>query len=178
MNIPNTLTIFRILLVPGFIGLLVYERYDYGLAVFLLAGLTDALDGIIARLANQRTMLGTYLDPLADKLLLSSGFVTLGVLHLIPLWAAIIVVSRDVILLAGTVIAQLTESAADITPTMAGKITTVLQLAYVILVIFLSWRDMDLGVLTPLLYLLIVFTLASGLHYLYRGFARLSSRAM
>src|SRR5207249_4620271 len=74
MNLPNSLTILRILLIPVFIGFLLYERYEYSLAVLLLAGLTDGLDGTIARVANQRTRLGAYLDPVADKLLLISWF--------------------------------------------------------------------------------------------------------
>ena len=78
MNIPNSLTILRILLIPVYVGLLVYERFDAAMGVLLLAGVTDALDGTIARAANQRTRLGAFLDPLADKLLLTSGFITLS----------------------------------------------------------------------------------------------------
>src|SRR6184192_3297137 len=105
MNLPNSLTILRILLIPVFIGFLLYERYEYSLAVLLLAGLTDGLDGTIARVANQRTRLGAFLDPLADKLLLTSGFVTLSSIHLIPSWVTIVVVSRDAMLLLGTAVA-------------------------------------------------------------------------
>ena len=95
MNIPNSLTILRILLIPVYVGLLVYERFDAAMGVLLLAGVTDALDGTIARAANQRTRLGAFLDPLADKLLLTSGFITLSTIHLIPSWVTIVVVSRD-----------------------------------------------------------------------------------
>ncbi len=175
MNIPNSLTIFRILLIPVFVGLLVYQRYEYSLGILLLAGLTDGLDGIIARVANQRTRLGAFLDPLADKLLLSTGFITLAILHLIPLWVVILVVSRDVILISGTLLVQLTESRVEISPTLLGKGTTVLQLVFVILVILLASREIDPQLLRPLLYLMVAFTLSSGLHYLYRGFARLGS---
>src|SRR5262245_37622333 len=95
MNIPNSLTLLRILLIPVYIGLLVYEQFNFALLVLLIAGATDALDGTIARAANQRTRLGAFLDPLADKLLLTSGFVTLSSIHLIPSWVTIVVVSRD-----------------------------------------------------------------------------------
>lgn len=175
MNLPNSLTILRILLIPVFIGFLLYERYEYSLAVLLLAGLTDGLDGTIARVANQRTRLGAYLDPLADKLLLTSGFVTLSVLHLVPSWIAIVVVSRDMMLMTGTLLARLTESHLDISPTLLGKGTTLVQLSYLILVVVLTSRQMDLRLIQPLLYLMVCVTVMSGFHYLYRGFTRLST---
>ncbi|MBI4402215.1 MAG: CDP-alcohol phosphatidyltransferase family protein [Nitrospirae bacterium] len=175
MNIPNSLTILRILLIPLFIGFLIYERYEYSLGVLLLAGLTDGLDGTIARVANQRTRLGAYLDPLADKLLLTSGFVTLSVLHLVPLWIAILVASRDMILMTGTLLARLTESRVDISPTLLGKGTTLFQLAYLILAVVLTSRQMDLRLLQPLLYVMVCLTVMSGFHYLYRGFTHVSA---
>jgi cardiolipin synthase len=175
MNLPNSLTILRILLIPVFIGFLLYQRYEYSLAVLLLAGLTDGLDGTIARVANQRTRLGAYLDPVADKLLLTSGFVTLSVLHLVPSWIAIVVVSRDMILMTGTLLARLTESHLDISPTLLGKGTTLVQLSYLILVVVLTSRQMDLRLIQPLLYLMVCVTVMSGFHYLYRGVTHLST---
>jgi cardiolipin synthase len=170
MNIPNSLTILRIILIPCYIGLLVYGRFGQALIVLLVAGLTDALDGLIARVTNQHTRLGAVLDPLADKLLLTSGFITLSIIHLVPLWVTILVVSRDVILLLGTAVAHFTESRVDLTPTFLGKGTTFLQLAYVVMVILLSSRHIDLSLILPLLFGMISFTILSGLHYLYRGF--------
>ena len=170
MNIPNSLTIIRILLVPVYIGFMTYGAYGFALLALLMAGLTDAIDGPIARKLNQRTRLGTVLDPLADKLLLTSGFMTLSILHLVPSWLVILVVSRDVILLLGTAVAHVTNTPIDITPTFLGKGTTVLQLSYVLLVVLLTWRGLGLSVLTPLLVAMVGFTLASGLHYLYRGY--------
>jgi cardiolipin synthase len=175
MNVPNSLTILRILLIPVFVGFLIYERYDYSLGVLLVAGLTDGLDGTIARVANQRTKLGAYLDPLADKLLLTSGFVTVSALHLIPLWIAILIVSRDAILMTGTLLARLTESRVDISPTLLGKGTTLVQLVYLILVVALTSRHMDLLVIQPLLYLVVGLTVLSGFHYLYRGYVHVSA---
>lgn len=173
MNIPNSLTIVRMLMIPVFVGLLLYEQYTYCLVVLLLAGLTDGLDGIIARVANQRTELGAFLDPLADKLLLSSGFITLAFLGLIPLWVAILMVSRDVVLMGGTLILRRTESRFAISPTLLGKGATVLQLTYMVMVILLSARDLELHVLAPLMYLMVAVTLGSGMHYVYKGFAHL-----
>jgi len=109
------------------------------------------------------------LDPLADKLLLTSGFITLSMIHLIPLWVTILVVSRDVILLLGTAVAHFTDARIDLTPTFLGKGTTFLQLSYVVMVIFLSSRHIDLTLVLPLLFGMVAFTLLSGLHYLYRG---------
>ena len=170
MNIPNSLTILRILLIPCYIGLLIYSRFTEALIVLIVAGLTDALDGAVARVKNQHTRLGAVLDPLADKLLLTSGFITLSMIHLIPSWVTILVVSRDVILLMGTAVAHFADYRLDLTPTFLGKGTTFLQLSYVVLVIFLSSRHIDLSVMLPLLFGMVSFTLLSGLHYLYRGF--------
>jgi cardiolipin synthase len=175
MNIPNSLTILRILLIPFYIGLLIYGKYDQALIVLIVAGLTDALDGAIARVKNQYTRLGAVLDPLADKLLLTSGFITLSMIHLIPLWVTILVVSRDVILLLGTAVAHFTDSRVDLTPTFLGKGTTFLQLSYVVTVIFLSSRHIDLTMVLPLLVGMVAFTLLSGLHYLYRGIRHTSA---
>jgi cardiolipin synthase len=170
MNIPNSLTILRILLVPVSIGFMTYDMYGFALLALLVAGLTDAIDGAIARRLDQRTRLGTLLDPLADKLLLTSSFISLSMLHLVPSWLVILVVSRDIILLLGTAVAHVTNTPIDVTPTFWGKGTTVLQLSYVLLVVLLTWRGFGLSVLTPLLVAMVGFTLASGLHYLYRGY--------
>lgn len=175
MNIPNSLTLLRILLIPVYIGCMTYGRFGWALIVLLLAGLTDALDGPIARRMNQRTQLGTFLDPLADKLLLTSSFVALSVLHLVPSWLVILVVSRDVILLLGTAVAHLLNTPLDVTPTFLGKGTTLLQVSYVVLVIFFTWRGRMLASLTPLMVVMVAFTLASGLHYLYRGYRHLNA---
>jgi len=169
MNIPNLLTILRILFVPVLVNCLVYGYYAYGLLVFLLAGLTDSLDGIIARTSNQRTILGTYLDPMADKLLLNACFVTLATLHLIPGWIAIIVVSRDLILIVGTLILHLTETRFNIDPSWLGKSTTVIQLLYIVMVLAWIIFKKDMSLLTPFLFLTAVVTVLSGLHYILRG---------
>jgi cardiolipin synthase (CMP-forming) len=175
MNIPNSLTILRILLVPVFIGCMTYGAYGLALLALLVAGFTDAIDGLIARKWNQQTRLGTFLDPLADKLLLTSGFITLSMLHLTPSWLVILVVSRDVILLLGTAVAHVTATPIDVTPTFWGKGTTALQLSYVFLVVLLTWLGQGLSVLTPLLAAMVGFTLASGSHYLYRGYRNSSA---
>jgi cardiolipin synthase len=177
MNIPNSLTILRILLIPVYIGFMVYEDYGLALLALLIAGATDAIDGPIARMTNQRTELGSILDPLADKLLLTSGFLSLAILHLVPSWVVIIVVSRDVMLLLGTAVAHVTNTRIDITPTMLGKGTTLLQITYLLLVIFIAWRGVDSLMLVPLLAGMVGFTVLSGLHYLHRGYRHLNTGA-
>lgn len=170
MNIPNSLTILRILLIPVFIGFMTYRQYGYALAALLCAGVTDALDGLVARMTNQQTRLGEILDPLADKLLLTSAFLTLAALRLVPSWVVILVVSRDVILMLGTVVAHVTNVSIDIRPTVLGKGTTLCQLTYVLMVVAMIWRGVKIGALLPLLVVMVSFTLASGFHYLYRGY--------
>lgn len=169
LNIPNSLTILRIFLIPVLVGFLVYAHYSYALVTLLIAALTDGLDGTIARLANQRTQFGAYLDPLADKLLLMSAFVTFAILDLAPVWSVILVVSRDAILLTGTLLARLTETRVDVSPTLLGKVTTFFQLLYIILTLVLASRQIDPAFLYPLLYLMSALTVISGLYYIIRG---------
>ena len=175
LNIPNSLTILRILLIPVIVGFLVYGHYDYALITLIVAMITDALDGTIARLANQKTQFGAYLDPLADKLLLMTTFITFSLLSLVPVWSVIVVVSRDAILLTGTLLARVTDTKIDASPSVLGKATTLFQSAYIILVLTFSSRQLDPELLTPLLYTMSILTVASGLHYIVRGVSKMNS---
>jgi len=169
MNLPNSLTVLRILLIPFFVGFLIYGYQGWALVTLLVAGVTDILDGVIARMANQRTKLGAYLDPLADKLLLTSAFVTLSILHLVPGWVAIVVLSRDLIIVAGTLLLHVTQTPIEVVPTALGKGTTLAQLTYLALALVLIYLQKDIRPLMPLLALMLALTVASGLHYVYRG---------
>ena len=169
INLPNSLTVLRILLVPVFVGLLLYGHYDAALITLLIAALTDILDGMVARITDQRTRLGEYLDPLADKLLLMSAIITLSVLNFIPVWVVIVVVSRDAILLAGTLIANLTETDIDISPTLLGKGTTLAQICYVIAVMLDVTGQVPDFLVDPFLWVMVALTMGSGVHYLLRG---------
>jgi cardiolipin synthase len=169
MNLPNSLTVLRILLIPFFIGLLIYGLYGWALVTLVIAGATDVLDGVIARMANQRTRLGAYLDPLADKLLLTSAFLTLAILHLVPGWVAIIVLSRDLIIVVGTLLLYITGSSIEVVPTALGKGTTLAQLSYIVLALVLIYLQQDVQPLLPLLVIMLVLTVSSGLQYVYRG---------
>ena len=174
MNVPNLLTFLRILLVPVFVGLIVYGYPRWALIVFLLAGLTDALDGMIARVLNQRTTLGGYLDPLADKLLLVTSFVALSAVGSIPIWVTIIVVSRDVIISIGTLVVHLLRERVNIVPSLAGKATTVAQLLYVLAVLVGMIAPVSSTVFALGLAVMLVLTMVSGLHYVLRGIRLLS----
>ncbi|MBI5136944.1 MAG: CDP-diacylglycerol--glycerol-3-phosphate 3-phosphatidyltransferase [Nitrospirae bacterium] len=174
MNLPNILTILRILMVPLFVYLLVYGYTGWALVVFVTAGLTDALDGAIARMWNQQTELGRYLDPLADKMLLIAAFVCLGTLDWLPFWVLLVVISRDVILVLGTVVMHLTQGHFDVTPSLLGKGTTVAQLALVVLTL-MRVNGAQVGPWhVAVLWLAVAVTVASGLHYLYRGVRRMN----
>ena len=109
MNIPNLITLLRIILVPVIVILLIQGSFFKALIVFIVAGLSDALDGFLARVLKQQTVLGAYLDPIADKALLVSSFVTLSVLHIIPSWLVVIVISRDFIILLGISVLSIME---------------------------------------------------------------------
>lgn len=175
LTIPNALTILRILLIPVIVGFLVYDHYDYALWTLLFAALTDALDGSIARLADQKTEFGAYLDPLADKLLLMTMFITFSLLDMVPAWSVIAVVSRDAILLTGTLLARLTDTVIDAAPSVLGKATTLFQLSYIILVLVFFSRQLNPVQLDPLLYTMSILTVASGLHYIMRGVINMNS---
>jgi cardiolipin synthase (CMP-forming) len=169
MNLPNLITVFRIFLIPVLVILLLYDFPLWALVVFSVAALTDSLDGLIARISNQQTTLGTYLDPIADKLLLLSGFITLSYLTVIPLWSAIILVSRDIILIFGTVLLYMVQGRIEITPSWLGKCTTAAQLAYVLVVLAFLTMGKEDPAMIPFLYMTIVLTVVSGLHYIFRA---------
>ena len=169
LNIPNTLTILRILLIPVIVGFLVYDYFVFALVTLLIAALTDMLDGSIARMANQKTEFGAYLDPLADTLLLMTTFITFSLLDMVPVWSVIVVVSRDAILLTGTLLARVTNTKINASPSLLGKATTVFQLVYIILVLVFFSYQFDPASLTPLLYAMSILTVASGLHYILRS---------
>ena len=101
INIPNIITLIRILIVPIVIIFLLKEKLFYGLIAFIIAGVSDGLDGFIARAFNKKTKIGAYLDPVADKLLIISSFVGLAVLKIIPSWLTVIVLTRDFLIVIG-----------------------------------------------------------------------------
>jgi len=174
MSIPNFLTILRIVFIPLFIILLSYDSFGAAFFVFGLAAFTDALDGFLARVLNQQTPLGAYLDPIADKLLLVTSFVAFSILELIPVWLTILVVSRDVIISIGIIVLRLNLFHIEIKPSILSKCTTCSQMFSItgaFLVLFLEKGDIALTVLYCTTGLL---TILSGIHYISRGLTIIS----
>ena len=131
-SLPNILTIARILLVPFTIWALVQGYNMAALVAFLVAGITDGLDGYLARRFRLQTELGAYLDPLADKALVVGVFVTLALLHVLPQWLAILVVSRDVLIVGAVLLSRYLEKPLDIRPAMISKVNTFAQIAFIV----------------------------------------------
>ena len=174
MNIPNSLTLLRIFLIPAFVILLMDKMFSYALMVFILAGTTDALDGFIARYFNQKTALGACLDPVADKLLITASFICLSMLKLIPYGVMIIVISRDVLIVTGIAILFVMEVPFTIMPSFVSKCTTTAQLVTVFFVLlYVSHPSLNfVGKGIHYLYMLtVIFAIASGFHYTVKGFA-------
>lgn len=169
LNIPNTLTITRIALIPVFITSIIYSRYDYALYLFTIAALTDVFDGLFARMKNQKTPLGTFLDPLADKFLLVTSFIIFSVYGWIPKWLAITVISRDVIVVAGWFIVYFITGASRVEPSLLGKATIWLEsllIAYILI-------NINLSVLPDISNAFFIITagvsILSAMHYMFRG---------
>lgn len=181
MNIPNSLTIFRIILVPVVVILLMQGGFFMALMVFAIAGITDGLDGFLARALSQKTELGAYLDPLADKALLISSFMTLSVLGIIPGWLTVIVISRDCIILLGVSVLFFMSVPFEVKPAFVSKLTTVSQIATVIAaLVMLSLPSLAQSVgeglpaaeitgMKVLFWMTACFTVASGFTYIIRG---------
>ena len=171
MNIPNLLTLLRIILVPGIVILLMRESFLFALILFVVAGITDCLDGFLARVLRQQTVLGSYLDPLADKALVATSFITLSILGLIPGWLVVIVISRDFIILIGFLILILMSVSFEISPAYVSKATTVLQIVTIFMV--LCFRSVefccDYRLIVPMFWLTAIATIISGLYYIYKG---------
>ncbi len=180
LNLPNYLTLIRIAAIPFFLVLLFSRLYDYALLVFLIGGITDALDGPVARFTNQRTRLGAYLDPLADKLLIISSLVVLTFIDSVPAWLTILVLSRDVIVTLGYgAIYFVVEERMEIQPSTLGKINTFLLLL-TITIVLVSLYDPNMipsPVPSYLFLLSAVTTIISGLQYVYRGLVWFQERA-
>ncbi len=175
-TVPNQLTFLRLGFLPFFIISIHYHRYDVALGILIIAGLTDGLDGLLARSLNQKTALGAYLDPIADKLLLSSSFVILALNRKISWWLATLVLSRDIILLTAAAVILVVAGYRPFPPSIWGKFTTGLQIALVFAVVLLAVTDWAwLQVVRNILgYLVAGFTVFSGFHYCFTVARRLN----
>ena len=185
LTLANQLTMFRMVMIPLLITLLLGNRTGWALVVFILAGITDALDGLIARRYRQSSSLGAFLDPMADKLLMTACFIVLALpdhpksvpeFHItnhIPVYLTIVTISRDVFIVIIALLVHLTSGSTSFRPTMLGKITTVVQILTIGTVILLNYLQTEQEVLVRgLVWLTLAVTLSSGFHYIYRATLR------
>jgi len=180
LTLANILTVMRMVIIPFFIMAVGFDRSGWALILFVGAGLTDLLDGLIARVWKQQTLVGAILDPLADKLLLTAAFVMLALpagtrafpelinLNRIPIWLVIITISRDVFMTLIALVMYMTLGKTQFPPSMLGKATTTVQVLTVALILLLNWLGIEsetwVGVL---IWVSLGMTVWSGFHYIY-----------
>jgi len=183
INIANGLTAARLLLVPYFAYLLISGRGKAALLVFAVCGATDALDGLLARWLRQRTLVGAILDPIADKMLMATGFIVLSYVHIVPLRLTIMVISRDIFILVGSILYLLLLDSSDIRPTGLSKANTAVQILTVIYFLAVAAFPAEAKALgtgrgsfpdRAVTLVCGTTTVASGLQYLYLGIRKLS----
>ena len=178
VTVPNLLTVFRMVLIPVFVSLLFYQRFVLALAVFVSAGVTDGLDGLLARRFNQKSQLGTILDPIADKLMMVTAFVVLSMRsvfpqplpsHLpVPFWVTVTVISRDVFIVVGAAAINIVTGFRGFRPSLLGKINTTVQIVAIGLIIFAASVPHGTGYYLPTIYTTVfAFAILSGAHYVF-----------
>lgn len=167
LTVPNELTFLRLAFLPFFIIAIKYDRYDLALGILVAAGISDGLDGLLARLLNQKTSLGAYLDPIADKLLLSSSYFVLALKGKIAWWLAIMVLGRDVLILVACAVILFVINFRSFPPSVWGKATTFFEilLVFVVLVLAVShWHVLQV-VQTYCRYVVAALVMISGINY-------------
>jgi cardiolipin synthase len=166
-TVPNQITFLRLGFLPFYLIAVLYAHYDWALALLVIAALSDGLDGTLARMLNQKSAVGAYVDPIADKLLLSSSFFVLALRGKVRWWLAILVLSRDVLLLTTAVVILLVMGYRSFPPSIFGKATTLVQILFVFCVLALAvtqWRWLEIS--EPLLRdAVAALTVFSGFHY-------------
>ncbi len=177
MGLANQITILRIFLIPVFIIFLGYNKPLYALITFIVAGITDALDGFVARKLNQITTLGKILDPIADKVLLISAFIFIYNSNLeikFPYWFVVIVISRDIYIVMGSLIIYVLKGSLNVRPSIYGKLTTFFQILSVVITLLANITYIPLQFVYTVIYIATIFTLISALTYTYDGFKQLT----
>ena len=169
----NQLTLLRMFLIPAFAILVIYGYLGWALCVFMIAGVTDALDGLIARWSDQRTSLGAWLDPMADKLLLVTTFVvlTLPAIPLtnhLPLWLTVIVISRDVVIVGVVAIINLAVGPRTFRPSLLGKATTAAFIVTSVVVMFFNYLREPSIIVDIGIWLSLALTLVSSADYFFK----------
>jgi len=170
----NQLTLLRMLLIPAFVLLVVYGYLGAALTVFVVAGLTDALDGLIARRSGQKTTLGAWLDPAADKLLLVSTFIVLtvpglGLTNRLPLWLTVMIISRDVVIVLTVAIVNLAIGRRTFKPSIFGKIATATYILTAVWAMLFNYLGYHSVVVDVFIWASLAITLISSLHYIWHA---------
>ena len=173
LTVANQLTFLRILLIPVFVLLMVYGYPGTALLVFIIAGLTDALDGFIARRAHQRTSLGAWLDPMADKLMLLTAFLMLTVpwtdlTHHMPLWLTILMISRDVVIVGVVAVVNLAVGPRTFRPSLMGKAATATYILVSVVFMYFNYRREASVLIDAAIWLALALTLISSADYFVR----------
>ena len=167
MNIPNIITLARILSVPLLIWCILSGQYDLSFLIFMLAGISDGVDGFLAKRYGWKTELGAYLDAVADKTLLVSIFVALGIIKLLPAWIVIGVVARDILIIGAVLLSWILENPVTIKPSYVSKVNTTLQILLAGLVLANAGFALGLGEAIAVVVLIVaIFTLWSALDYM------------
>jgi cardiolipin synthase len=166
----NQLTLARVLLAPAFVILTVYGYFGWALIVFATAGLTDLLDGLIARTFRSRTSLGAWLDPMADKLLIVATVVVLtmpglGLLNKLPVWLTILVISRDLLIVLTVAVINLAVGRREFRPSIYGKIATATYIVTCVIIMYFNYLERTSPLVTLGIYASAAITLISGFHY-------------
>jgi cardiolipin synthase (CMP-forming) len=169
MTIPNLITAFRIILAPVFVIYLINDRLNSALVIFLICMISDGIDGMVARLFNQKSRLGAYLDPLADKTLLVTAFVLLGVRGYLPSWLTVTAIARDVMILLGVLVFHLNRLEVRIRPSAVSKINTCFQFITLSVVLLKGCVLFPSAIYEALYYITAGLTIISGLHYMQYG---------
>jgi cardiolipin synthase len=172
LTAANLLTLLRMVLIPPFAILLLYGHGGWALLVFLAAGITDLFDGLIARWTGQKTTLGAWLDPMADKLLLVTMFVMLtlpgiGFANRLPLWFTILVLSRDIAIVVTVAVVNLAIGRRTFRPSIFGKLATATYIVTGVVTLYFNYLGVQSMVITAFVYASLAITLVSAFHYLF-----------
>ena len=170
----NQLTLLRMVLIPAFVILVLYSHFGWALAVFVTAGVTDGLDGLLARRLGQKTQLGAWLDPMADKLLLVTTFVVLtlpglGLANRLPVWLTVLIISRDVVIVLTVTIVNLAIGPRTFAPSIFGKIATATYILTAVVTMLFNYLGYHSPVVDGFVYASLVITLISSLHYIWHA---------
>ena len=166
LNIPNMLTLLRIVMTPVIVYMVLTGHAWLAVILMVVAGITDMLDGAIARYFNLRTSVGAYLDPLADKVMLISLFVTLFYMGKVPLFVFLAVIFRDIVIVLGAIAYEMVTHKLTMQPSLASKATTFMQITYVALLLLSMAMNIPNLLLISTMWLAFLLTCISGLHYL------------